>query len=197
MPIALFDFDGTITAGDSFIQFIRFTKGNLCFWKGILLNSPALLAFKLGIISNQKAKEIVFNYFFKGTAQAQLLMQGETFARKIIAGQIRPEAREQLDKFKSEQVPVVIVSASFSFCLQSWCSQNEFDLIATEHETIDGFVTGKIKGINCRGTEKARKILDRYKLNEMRPVYAFGDRISDIPMLDLADYKWLKWTPYD
>ncbi|WP_163709803.1 HAD family hydrolase [Mangrovibacterium lignilyticum] len=195
MPLALFDFDGTLTQSDSLIQFIRFTKGNFRFLTGMFFNFPTLLALKAGVISNQKAKEIIFTYFFKGTKNKDLLRLGEQFSKKIIPGLIRSEAKQTLSRFQSEQIRIVIVSASFYFWLKDWCLDNNFDLIATEHETIDGLVTGKIKGRNCHGIEKARRIRNSYNLSEHRPVYAYGDSQADRAMLNLADYKWMKWKP--
>ena len=54
--IAFFDFDGTITTKDTLLEFIKFSKGNLLFYAGFLLNLHFLVAYKLKIISNQAAK---------------------------------------------------------------------------------------------------------------------------------------------
>ena len=65
--IAFFDFDGTITTKDTLLEFIKFTKGTPSFLTGFLLNSPYLVAYKLNLIPNQRAKEKVMQYFFKNT----------------------------------------------------------------------------------------------------------------------------------
>ena len=63
--IAFFDFDGTITTKDTLLEFIKFSKGSFLFYLGFLINSPYLVAMKLGLISNQVAKEKVLRFFFK------------------------------------------------------------------------------------------------------------------------------------
>ena len=56
MNLALFDFDGTITKNDSLIKFIRFAVGDLKFVFGLFILSPVLLAYKIKLIPNFKAK---------------------------------------------------------------------------------------------------------------------------------------------
>ena len=66
MKLALFDFDGTIYKADSFIDFIRFVKGDFKTLFGIIILAPMLIMYKLKFISNHAAKIKVFTYFFKG-----------------------------------------------------------------------------------------------------------------------------------
>ena len=63
--VSSFDFDGTITSKDSFIEFIRFTHKPISFIIGFLYFSPILILMKLKLYSNFKAKQFVFSYFFK------------------------------------------------------------------------------------------------------------------------------------
>lgn len=64
--VAVFDFDGTLIRKDSFLEFIKFAFGERAFLTGFFLNSPYLVAFKLKLYPNWKAKERVFSYFFRG-----------------------------------------------------------------------------------------------------------------------------------
>lgn len=64
--VAIFDFDGTITKKDTLLEFIKFSKGYIAFYKGILRYLPILIAFKIKIYPNWKAKQKIFSYFLKG-----------------------------------------------------------------------------------------------------------------------------------
>jgi phosphatidylglycerophosphatase C len=66
MTLAIFDFDGTISSKDSFEDFIFFTHGFTKTALGILFNSPVLVLYLLKIISNEQAKQKIFNYFYGG-----------------------------------------------------------------------------------------------------------------------------------
>ena len=69
--IAFFDFDGTITTDDSLIKFIRYAKGDMQTVLGMLLLSPMLVIYKLKLIPNYKAKQMMLSYFFKGMDEEQ------------------------------------------------------------------------------------------------------------------------------
>ena len=64
--VVAFDFDGTITNNDTFIDFIIYSKGIWSFCWGFFLYSPLLIAFKLGLYSNWKLKQKIFSYYFRG-----------------------------------------------------------------------------------------------------------------------------------
>lgn len=64
-----FDFDGTLTSRDTFIELIRFAKGEKELWLCLLKHIHLLVAMKLGLYDNGKAKEAVFSYCFKGMTE--------------------------------------------------------------------------------------------------------------------------------
>ncbi len=193
MNIAFFDFDGTITRNDSFLHFIRFVKGEPRFWAGIILHLPLFLLMKLKFVPNWKTKEQLFSYFFKGVDNNRILQLGEEFAEQVIPRLIRPKALAEIKKHQTTKTKIVIVSASFSIWLKPWCNKHGFELLATEHEVKNSLITGKIKGQNCHGIEKAKQIRVKYNLEEYSSVYAYGDSPADVHMLSLASYKWMKW----
>ena len=63
--IAFFDFDGTITTRDSLLEFIRFTKGDYRFLFGFLFHLHYIAAFKMKLVTNQKFKEKMLEYFYR------------------------------------------------------------------------------------------------------------------------------------
>ena len=56
MKIYAFDFDGTLTRRDTFIEFIRYVFGTRRMLAGILRFVPILVLMKLGRYPNWKAK---------------------------------------------------------------------------------------------------------------------------------------------
>jgi phosphatidylglycerophosphatase C len=190
--IAFFDFDGTITTKDTLLEFIKYCKGSFPFYSGFMLNSPWLVAYKLKIISNQKAKEKVLGYFFKGTAAETFDEQCRQFAMEIIPSLIRPGALEEIKKLQNEGATVVIVSASPVNWVMRWAEKHSLLTIATILETQGGKLTGKIVGRNCHGEEKVSRITKQYTLSDYETVYAYGDSSGDKPMLNLAKHKHYK-----
>jgi phosphatidylglycerophosphatase C len=184
--IAFFDFDGTITYKDTLLEFIRYTKGNLRFLLGFGINSPYILAYKLGIISNQKAKEKVLRFFFRNTSESEFLEYCKSFSLKALNNLIRPKALEEVKRLKNEGYEVVVVSASPENWIQFWTEQNNLKLIASKLIIQNGKLTGQINGQNCHGIEKVNRIKEVFNLNEYNEIIAYGDTSGDIPMLNLA-----------
>lgn len=193
MRIAFFDLDGTITNKDTMFQFIRFSKGNLIFYGGFILLLPVLIAYKIGIIPNWRAKEILFAFYFKGMEVPHALMLGQKFAEKVIPRIMRQEAVQAIEFHKSSGSKIVVVTSSFSLWVKPWCDLHQLDLIATEYHTHQGKLTGFIQGKNCYGDEKVRRIKEEFNLDHYKEVYAYGDSKADIKMLNLADFKYLRW----
>ena len=184
--IAFFDFDGTITTKDTLLEFIKFVKGSFYFYWGFIINAPWLLAFKLGIITNQHAKEKILKFFFSKMPVSVFNEHCEQFATKIIPGLIRPGAQKELDTLSQVGVTVVIVSASPENWVGKWSKRNSFDCIGTVLESKNELITGKLVGKNCHGEEKVNRIKDSYSLGDYEVIYAYGDNKGDWPMLNLA-----------
>jgi HAD superfamily hydrolase (TIGR01490 family) len=192
--IAFFDFDGTITIKDTLLEIIKYKHGKNKFYFGFLLHSPYLVAYKLGIISNQLAKEKVLRYFFKKMSPEQFQAMADEFGRTSIPALIRPKALEEIKKLKESGAEVVIVSASAENWIAEWCKQLGVKLIATQLESKNGRMTGRIVGRNCHGEEKVARIKARYNLADYREIYCYGDTSGDRPMLGLGTVRF--WKPF-
>ena len=184
--IAFFDFDGTITTKDTLLEFIRFARGGFAFALGFLLCSPWIVAYKLKVIDNQRAKERVLRYFFHGTSETEFTAWCRQFRQEKLNALIRPGALAEIEKLKQEGMDIVIVSASPRNWIEGWAGEQDLGLIASELEVRDGRITGKLVGNNCHGEEKVKRILAGHALDEYETVYAYGDTHGDRPMLKLA-----------
>jgi len=195
-PIAFFDFDGTITTKDTLLEFIKFSKGTLPFYIGFALNSPWLIAYRLKLISNQKAKERILTWFFHNMPLEAFQQSCDEFAQTRIPALIRPKALHEIRQLQEKGFSVVIVSASPENWLQKWTTRLEVDLIATKLKTKqlkDSIrLSGKIQGINCHGQEKVRRIKEAYDLLDFDNIHAYGDTSGDKPMLALAAHSFFK-----
>jgi HAD superfamily hydrolase (TIGR01490 family) len=191
--IAFFDFDGTITTRDTLLEFIKFTKGRFRFYLGFALNSPLLIAMKLGLISNQTAKERILTWFFRGTTDADFQDRCERFATKVLPTLLRPKAMEEIRLLQEKKATIVIVSASPENWIRPWAQSLPAEWIATRLQVTDKKVlTGKILGRNCYGEEKVTRIREIYRLPGYTHIYAYGDSSGDGPMLALAHSTFYK-----
>ena len=190
--IAFFDFDGTITTKDSLLEFIRYVKGDTAFYLGFLLHSPILILYKLQIVSNQFAKEIMLRHFFGRMKADEFNRYCENFMNEKLPQLIRPKALHEIKKLQESGASVVVVSASPENWLKSWCIAAGTSCIAPKLVIADDRVTGKIDGKNCHGKEKVNRIVSSFNLDEYSSVYAYGDTPGDRHMLSIANIKFYK-----
>ena len=192
MKLALFDFDGTITKDDSLLKFIRFVVGDGRFIFGLVVLSPILVAYKLKLIPNYKAKQKMLSWFFKGMSKEAFLKVANEYSLVHIDKILRPKAIEKINWHKNQGHKVVVVSASIEFWLRPWCEKNGLELIATKLEIKDDIVTGKLLSKNCYGVEKVNRIKEIYNLKDFEYIYSYGDSSGDKQMLELAHEKFYK-----
>jgi HAD superfamily hydrolase (TIGR01490 family) len=191
--IAAFDFDGTITTKDTFVKFIRFSKGNYSFFCGFLLFLPLLMAYKLNVYPNWKLKQKIFSYFFKGMS----LSAFNTICKDFANNQqhiIRPKAIKQIDEYLKQDFEITIISASIENWVAPFANNLKINnVICTKIETNDNnILTGKFSTPNCYGKEKVSRLLENYPDRENYHLIAFGDSRGDKELLNLADEKYYK-----
>jgi HAD superfamily hydrolase (TIGR01490 family) len=190
--IAFFDFDGTITTKYSFLEIIKWVKGERSFLLGFAFLSPWMLAMKLKLISKTSGKQKVLRYFFGGEKFSRFQDTCDRFVRDRLPFLIRPQALKKIREHQQSGATVVVVTASAGNYVEPWTQQNNLYCIATNLEVKDGLITGKIEGRNCNGKEKAMRIRERFNLADYDTIYAYGDSDGDKPMLELAHFSSYK-----
>jgi HAD superfamily hydrolase (TIGR01490 family) len=190
--IAFFDFDGTITSKDTLAEILKFAKGKGAYYAGLVILSPVLIAYKAGALSNQRAKEIMLQFFFKGMSLNEFNNLCEKFTKTKLPALIRKQALSEIKKHLQADTKVVVVSASPVNWVAPWCRQFNIDCIATHLEEKNQKLTGKILGRNCSGEEKVSCIKANYNLADFSKIYAYGDTSGDLPMLALSTHKFYR-----
>jgi phosphatidylglycerophosphatase C len=190
--IAFFDFDGTITTKDTLLEIIKFQKGKAAFYAGFLFNAHWLIAYKLKLIPNDRAKQKILSYFFSGMRETVFQEKCDLFADQELPSMIRPGAVTEMEKLLKNGFELVVVSASAGNWIRRWTDRLSIELIATRLEIKNGLITGKIDGRNCHGDQKAVCIKERWDLSEYEAVYAYGDSPGDKPMMALATQSFYK-----
>lgn len=193
-PVAFFDFDGTLTRSDSLIPFLRQVRGAR-FALDLLEFSPWLGAYALRLMKNDYAKEALLSKALAGMSLDNLRKQGQIFAAERIPSMLRPDTMSRLREHQERGHLCVLVSASLDIYLEPWCQKNGFDFCLSSSLATDkdGRASGKLKGANCYGEDKVRRIQNLLENIGMVPpyVYAYGDSKGDIPMLSLANEGFL------
>jgi len=190
--IAFFDFDDTISKGDSLFYFLTHSFSPLYLGLKFISISPSLVLFKLRLMSNEKAKSKLFKAFFSSMTTDEFNQLATDYANSKLKTIIKDEALARIKWHQREGHDVVVVSASPENWLLPWCNSQGIQLIGTQLESKNGKITGAFIGKNCYGEEKKQRILKNYKLEDYDAIYAYGDSRGDKEMLSLADYSFYR-----
>lgn len=190
--IAFFDFDGTVTNRDSFIDFIVFCRGKVAAYAGLARLFPILLAYRAKLYPNWRAKEKVLTYFFAGEPLEKFQQYCNRYAEERLPHIVRVSALQAIKKHQTAGAEVYLVSASPENWLSNWCQRKGVKLIASKLEVQDGKLTGRLAGKNCYGPEKVARIRQEVALKDYYQVYCYGDSRGDREMLGLADYPYYR-----
>jgi len=195
--IAVFDFDGTLTYRDSMLAFFRFVAGKRRYYLGMLLLAPWVLAYQLGLCSRKFAKQRFLRFFLKGKSEEALYQLGQSFSVLILPHLLRPQGLARIQWHQQQGHRCVLLTASLPFWTRAWAEARGLQLIATRPEIRQGIFTGRIRGKNCRGKEKVRRLQLALQPTPRHLLYlhAYGDSQGDKALLAWADQA--HWKPFE
>ena len=192
--VAIFDFDGTLTKGDTFLPFLYYSFGAYRTLFGLIYLSPFILAYLVKIISNDRAKSKMINFFLKNKDVAVINRNAIFYIDKKLEKYLRKNIINRLKWHQSKSHTTILISASLDVYVKPWANKLNFNFVeATKLVRDKNLFTGKIDGNNCYGKEKVRR-LKKILGNDFSEyeVYGYGDGDGDKYFLELCDHKYFK-----
>jgi phosphatidylglycerophosphatase C len=192
--VAAFDFDGTLTHHDTLVPFLLHVVGLGHFVRNAFTLFPTLVAYGLGVIRNDIAKQRVLRRFFAGMDIDTLRGKATEFAEHQLPGLIRQEASQRFAWHKQQGHHCIVISASLELYVRPWALKTGFDdVLATQLEIRpDGSVSGNLLGANCFGIEKVKRLDALLGARSNYILYAYGDSRGDKELLSVADYAYYR-----
>lgn len=189
-PIAFFDFDDTLSKGDSIFPFLLYAIKRGYAPKIQLLKAAAgFLRWKIQPSSGRAVKEWTLS-FIKGRTVEEMDELARDFFRDVQQNAFFEDAAPELFRLRELGTKIVIVSASSDLYMKVLPEFLPIDaVISTTCELVNGKYTGKI-GKNCKGEEKVNRIRgwlkERGLTIDKEHSAGYGDSPSDAPMLLLT-----------
>jgi HAD superfamily hydrolase (TIGR01490 family) len=191
---AFFDFDETVVTFKSMFKFLAYyleqtdpLHATQRFEE--LLNHICLM------IAEGHSREAVNRYYysrFQGVPASLVALLGESFYREISVSK-HPFwiefSFQEIKKLQQEGCEVVFVSGSFEPVIKPFATALQIEKILCTRPIIsNGIYTGTLEGNPVIGSEKARLIQEFLQSHNTPPTRcrAYGDHISDIPMLEVV-----------
>lgn len=189
----LFDFDGTLTTGDTFLPFIAFSRGRLHLALALIRSLPWIFLWKMRCVSNSKAKQALFSAAFKGYPYTEFVKKGNEFADYVRRHE-RKEMISILDSLSDNKNECIIISASMEEWIAPWAREHGIVRVISTIPEVDknGILTGHFATPNCHGVQKTERLLaaipDLRKNRKDYDITAYGDSDGDTALLRFADH---------
>ena len=203
LVIAAFDFDGTLTRGDTLMPYLTRGLGWPRFARALLVCAPWLAAYALRLLPNNVAKERLLRAALGGRSLDDINRWTARWLANDLAGQLQAWTLARLAWHQAAGHCCVMVSASPDIYLASAARQLGFDaLLCTEMATEGGLLTGFMRTPNCYGEQKVLRLQAWMQKSfgaaaSSATLYAYGDTPGDKPMLRLANHAWYRSQPWN
>lgn len=189
MHLALFDFDHTITAVDTYARFLRTIATPRQLAQARWRIGPWLAGYRARLVSAVALRERVTRFAFAGRPQGEIETAGARYAAEALPGMLRPDMMRRIAEHRARGDTVVVVSGSLDAYLAPWCREHGLELICNRLEAVDGRLTGRYLHGDCGG-DKVARIRALYDVAAWPRIHAYGDSREDRGMLALAHHRW-------
>jgi HAD superfamily hydrolase (TIGR01490 family) len=187
--IAFFDLDRTITRSVSGkeIAWEAFKRGFMN-PSGLVRAAYLSLLYRLRLRDPYKVIEAMTGWV-AGMAEKDMIKLSSDVFQKVLMPSVYEEARIEIDLHKANSARVVILSSSIStICMETAINLGMDDVLCTELEVKNGYLTGQPAGRICYGEEKLTRFKEYCEKNNaiISETWYYGDSFSDLPVLCLA-----------
>jgi phosphatidylglycerophosphatase C len=194
--IAVLDFDGTLTFGDTLLPFLA-RVSLLKLLLGLIVALPAIGAFffSSGLLKRmtlrEQAKQLLCSTVLRGCRREDLVSLASRWVPSI---RFRSKMLIRLQWHKTQGHKVAIASASPDIYMEEVARQLGIDaLFCTCMETdVEGRLTGRFSTPNCWGPEKLNRLQTCFGAIGDYELFAYGDSTGDLWLIEAADHAWFK-----
>ena len=187
--VAAFDVDGTLTTRDCVTRFLLRAAGPKLV--GALARHPFGLVSAAITRDRDRVKELACSVL-RGIDGDTIDELGSEFAREVARRWLRDDVVARLDRHRRLGHTVILASASLDAYLRPLARALQVDgVVCTRLERgLDGRLTGRLVGRNCRAAEKARRVREWLASAGLSDaiLWAYGDSPGDRELLASADH---------
>ena len=188
ITVAAFDVDNTLTVRDCVVPFMK-TVGGVSKLSKVVLSDLGKTIQNVRRRDRDALKMKFIDGIFAGKDAREVESLGVQFASKVADKWLRSDVASRMRWHQEQGHVVILVSASLGAYLHPLGDLLEVDaVLCTELEEVNGVLTGKLIGQNCRGKEKASRVQkwcqdSGIALEDL--MYAYGDSSGDTELLEL------------
>ena len=189
--LAVFDLDGTITNGDTFIAYLAHVLRQRPHRILHCATLPTAAAgFALGLVGNDEVKRRLLKAVAGGATRTDIEGYTNTFVGPCVRQMVKPAALDRIAMHADRGDTLIMATASMDIYAQALGQVLGFHhVLATRAAWSGDRLTFGLDGPNLRGAHKVDAIKSiRGSMGAgMDRVIAYTDHHSDLPLLQYAD----------
>lgn len=189
---AFFDVDGTLFKSNAIAHYWNLTAPYISplkrwlLWVKIASEIPYYIFWDS---SNLQESSRVFYRRYRHYSTSELTKRSEIYLQNKLQYHIFSLAKQCIKQHQEQKYLIVLVTGSLNYIIDPLAQLIGVDVfIATELKIKDDICTGEIAKQTPIGEEKARriKLLASELSIDLENSYAYGDSVSDLPMLSVV-----------
>lgn len=188
--VAIFDLDGTLTRGDTFVSFLLYVLRKKPMRLSRCFGLPHKIAMSmLGRMPNDDLKAAFISAILKGVTSDEINTHATKFAEKCVQDMIKPAALARINWHRARKHRLILASASVDLYVPLIANLLGFDeTVCTRVDWLEGRLTGSLSGPNLRGTAKLDAVRETLGKEQKSEIFAYSDSHWDLPLLTFADH---------
>jgi len=187
---AFFDVDGTLIKGNAIQHYLYFAQQNRLPSSRWRVAVPIICKLPCYLLID-KLNRGLFNHVFyreyRNMSVRHVDQNKQKYFSEKLVHSIFPEAQARINFHKQKGHKIIFVSGALDFIVEPLANFLGADMVLATHLKIEGgCYTGTITNSNLIGQKKAAAIEDIARILEINLCnsFAYGDSVSDIPMLN-------------
>lgn len=183
--VAAFDLDDTLARGDTLAPFLRLAVGRRRVTLALVRAAPWFARAALDRARRDDAKERLLRSTLGGRREDELRALGSRYATTI---PLCDDVVARLRAHQGDGHETLLISASPTIYVDAVAAHLGIDhVVATDLEVVDGVLSGRYAGRNCRAAEKLARLLGWLGERDVE-LHAYGNSPDDDAMLARADH---------
>jgi phosphatidylglycerophosphatase C len=186
-PLVVFDFDHTLTDRETLSRFLLCHLPKTRVIKAFLMVPFILPGYMLRFGMREGFKRGILRAFLAGMPAVEFLERARRYANQWLPQFLKPPMHNRLMYYVKQGYEVWLISGSLSAYLSPLANSLGIKVVLACEMAIgpEGKLTGSLRGGNCWGPEKLRRLRLVEPLAE-RPLIMFGDSRGDQELLQEA-----------
>jgi phosphatidylglycerophosphatase C len=182
--VVIWNLDGTLSRRDTVLPFLRRVGGSLLASQAV----GAAAGRRLVGAGSDGAKAMLLQQVLGGRTTAEVEAVARGYAQDLLARRLRADCLHRWQWHRRHGHRLILASGSPDLYVRHLGALLGADtVICTQMAAVNGRLTGWIAGGDCRGAERARRVLAHLTERPTGPVWAYGNLPADRDLLDLAD----------